>query len=242
MHNLNRFLSNPNIIPIWDLTTAEPPASTSTPGASTSQAPAAPYVMRRFYSVHVVSLPCFVDLATHPRPSLQGQHPNNLRVFEHSSPPWVPTPAPVQVCSFICLTALFSSPRHLISDDEVSLTDILTPSNLLPLFTSHPAILSSLFPHLPPDLLPSGNTPLTPHQTTQLTENLQRTISSPPFRTAVAQLDRALRTGALGGFVRSLGLPESAGAGVGAFLRAIGEQARREGQGGSGQEDRMEED
>ncbi|KAG8214880.1 adhesion regulating molecule [Butyriboletus roseoflavus] len=127
-------------------------------------------------------------------------------------------------------------------DDEISLTDILTPSNLLPLFTTHPELLSSLFPHLPPDLLPSGNAPLTPHQTAQLTESLQRTINSPPFRAAVAQLDRALRTGALGGFVRSLGLPENAGAGVDAFLRAIGEQARREGQGGSGQEDRMEED
>ena len=122
------------------------------------------------------------------------------------------------------------------------MTDILTPSNLLPLFTSHPELLSSLFPHLPPDLLPSGNAPLTHHQTAQLTESLQRTINSPPFRVAVAQLDRALRTGALGGFVRSLGLPESAGTGVDAFLRAIGEQTRRGGQGGSGQEDRMEED
>lgn len=113
---------------------------------------------------------------------------------------------------------------------------------MLPLFNSHPALLPSLFPHLPPDLLPSGSAPLTPQQTAQLTESLQRTINSPPFRTAVAQLDRALRTGALGGFVRGLGLPESAGTGIGAFLRAIGEQARREGQGGSGQEDRMEED
>ena len=111
------------------------------------------------------------------------------------------------------------------------LTDVLTPSNLLPLFTSHPALLSSLFPHLPPDLLPPGNAPLTPHQTTQLAESLQRTINSLQFRVAVAQLDRALRTGVLGGFVRNLGLPESAGTGVGAFLRAIGEQARREGSG-----------
>ncbi|KAG6379328.1 adhesion regulating molecule [Boletus reticuloceps] len=127
-------------------------------------------------------------------------------------------------------------------DDEVSLTDILTPSNLLPLFTSHPALLSSLFPHLPSELLLSANGPLTPQQTAQLTDALERTINSPPFRAAVSQLDRALRTGALGGFVSSLGLPESAGTGIGAFLRAINEQARREGQGGSGQEDRMEED
>jgi 26S proteasome regulatory subunit N13 len=67
---------------------------------------------------------------------------------------------------------------------------------------------------------------------------LQRTINSPPFRSSVAQLDRALRTGALGGFVRSLGLPESAGMGVGAFLAAIAEQARQEG----GSEEQMDED
>ena len=188
----------------------------------------------------MISLPCSVGLATRPRHSPRGRHPNSSRVFGRSSPPWAPTLAPIQVRSFI-FAPLCSAHHVLTLDDEVSLTDILTPSNLLPLFTSHPALLSSLFPHLPPDLLPSGNAPLTPHQTAQLTESLQRTISSPQFRAAVAQLDRALRTGALGGFVRSLGLPESAGTGVGAFLRALGDQAR-EGQGGSGEEDTMEED
>lgn len=67
---------------------------------------------------------------------------------------------------------------------------------------------------------------------------LQRTATSPPFRSCVAQLDRALRTGALGGFVRSLGLPESAGMDVSAFLAAIAEQARQE----SGTEEQMDED
>jgi hypothetical protein len=35
---------------------------------------------------------------------------------------------------------------------EPSLTDILTPANIQPLFTSHPSLITSLFPHLPPDL------------------------------------------------------------------------------------------
>jgi 26S proteasome regulatory subunit N13 len=43
--------------------------------------------------------------------------------------------------------------------------------------------------------------------------------------TAVRGLDRALRTGMLGGLVQGLGLPQSAGTGVEAFLKAIGEQA-----------------
>ena len=35
---------------------------------------------------------------------------------------------------------------------ELSLADILTPANLVPLFTNHPELIPSLFPHLPPDL------------------------------------------------------------------------------------------
>jgi len=208
VHNLNRLLADPNIIPVWDSRTAEPEASTSTSGASTSQTPAAPSGSNN------TSAPV--------PPGMTAEQLARLRALVTSMGANAgPSPSP---------------------DDEVSLTDILTPSNLLPLFASHPEVLSTLFPHLPPELLPPGNAPLTPQQTAQLTDNLQRTINSPPFRVAVAQLDRALRTGALGGFVRSLGLPESAGTGVAAFLRAIGEQAGREGQGGNGQEDRMEQD
>lgn len=60
--------------------------------------------------------------------------------------------------------------------------------------------------------------------------------SSPHFRAAVSGLDQGLRTGLLGGFVRSLGLPEEAGLGVVPFLRAIQEKASREraGSGSSG--------
>jgi len=42
VHNLNKLLEDPNIIPVWDSRNVEPEASTSTPGASTSQAPSAP--------------------------------------------------------------------------------------------------------------------------------------------------------------------------------------------------------
>lgn len=239
VHNLNRLLADPTIIPVWDSRTTDTQASTSTPGASTSQTLAAPYVTLLLSSSRDLN-PRPLALAMQPRHSPQGQHPSNLRVSAHSLLRWAPTPAPIQVRSFVSLFP----PAQLttLPDDDLSLTDVLTPSNLLPLFSSHPELLSSLFPHLPSELLPHGNTPLTPQQTAQLTETLQRTINSPPFRAGVVQLDRALRTGALGGFVRSLGLPESAGTGIVAFLRAIGEQASREGQGGSRQEDRMQED
>lgn len=101
---------------------------------------------------------------------------------------------------------------------ELSLTDVLTPANLIPLFNAHPELVQTLFPHLPPDL-----------PTPPSTEVLERIISSPQFRAAVRNLDQALRTGLLGGLVRGLGLPEEAGTGIEAFLRAIQEQARSEG-------------
>ena len=113
-------------------------------------------------------------------------------------------------------------------EPEISLLDVLTPANLRPLFASRPELVSALFPHLPPDL------PSPPS-----VETLERVVSSPQFRAAVRNLDMALRTGLLGGLVRTLGLPEEAGVGIEPFLRALQEQARREeGEGG----DRMETD
>lgn len=59
-------------------------------------------------------------------------------------------------------------------------------------------------------------------------------------------LDRALRTGLLGGLVVGLGLPAEAGLGVEPFLKAIGEQAKKqqkdEGRSGSGGGDEMQTD
>jgi 26S proteasome regulatory subunit N13 len=67
--------------------------------------------------------------------------------------------------------------------------------------------------------------------------------SSPQFRAAVSNFDQALRTGLLGGLVRGLGLPDEAGTGILPFLRALQEQADREGSGGgNGSDEDMETD
>ena len=68
-------------------------------------------------------------------------------------------------------------------------------------------------------------------------EILQRIINAPQFRSAVRSFDQALRTGLLGNLVTGLGLPDEAGTGIEAFLRAVQEQAAR----GEG-EDRMDMD
>ena len=57
----------------------------------------------------------------------------------------------------VCTLLLAPSPLTLIRmliilAADVSLTDILTPANLLPLFNDHPDLVPALFPHLPPDL------------------------------------------------------------------------------------------
>lgn len=98
---------------------------------------------------------------------------------------------------------------------DVHLQDILTPQLLTPLLSS-PDLLHSLVPSLPSDL-PLSSPPTTAEVTA--------VIESAQFQDGVRGLDRALRTGMLGGLVQGLGLPESAGSGVEAFLRAIGEQA-----------------
>ncbi|KAI5117918.1 hypothetical protein M0805_001998 [Coniferiporia weirii] len=117
----------------------------------------------------------------------------------------------------------------------VSLRDVLTPEALSPLFTNHPELIPALFPHLPPDL-----------PTPPSAEVLQRIIASPQFQAAVGNFDQALHTGLLGGLVRGLGLPEEAGTGVEPFLRAVQEQAHREGgsssESGTGEQDEMETD
>ncbi|RDB17911.1 hypothetical protein Hypma_000888 [Hypsizygus marmoreus] len=134
---------------------------------------------------------------------------------------------PEQLAQLSALLTASSEAAQAGSAAEMSLTDILTPANLTPLFQNHPELIPSLFPYLPPDLPmpPSG-------------EVLLRIINSPQFRSAVASFDQALRTGLLGGLVRGLGLPDEAGTGIVPFLRAIQEQADREG----GGDERMETD
>jgi len=131
---------------------------------------------------------------------------------------------------------------------DVSLTAVLSPTNIAPLFTSRPELVSTLFPHLPPDLPvpPSAGTlqrvirygmvvwrpsPPIANESTNLLlgrGTITHESSSPYFRATVSSLDRGLNTGLLCGFVRSLGLPEEAGTGVLPFLRAIQEQVDRE--------------
>ncbi|KAF8208820.1 proteasome complex subunit Rpn13 ubiquitin receptor-domain-containing protein [Mycena galopus ATCC 62051] len=127
------------------------------------------------------------------------------------------------------LQALLSGQRAPAAP-EFSLTDILTPANLTPLFTSHPELIPTLFPHLPPDL-----------PTPPSAEALQCIINSTQFRSAVSSFDQALRTGMLGELVRALGLPEEAGTGIEPFLRAVQEQADKEPSPG-GADDRMDTD
>jgi len=108
-----------------------------------------------------------------------------------------------------------------IAAPTLTLSDLLTPTNLAPIF-AQPELARSIFPHLPIDI------PYPPSE-----HVLRQVISSAQFRGALAELDRALSTGLLGDLVRGLGLPESAGTGIEAFIKAVSDQARA-GQGASG--------
>jgi len=127
------------------------------------------------------------------------------------------TPEQVETLRRLLSSYRAGGPPTTAAPPEYSLADILTPANITPLFTSHPELVPTLFPHLPSDLPNPPNA-----------ETVAQIIASPQFRSAVSNLDQALRTGLLGGFVRTLGLPEEAGTSVEAFIRAIQDQATRE--------------
>jgi len=138
-----------------------------------------------------------------------------------AAPAGASQPTSEQLSQLRSLVAQMSGAAAAQPAPDLSLTDVLTAENLNPLFVSHPELIQTIFPHLPPDL-PASPSP----------EVLSQIVSSPQFRGAVASFDRALRTGLLGDLVTQLGLPEEAGTGVEAFLRAVREQAQGNGSGG----------
>lgn len=104
---------------------------------------------------------------------------------------------------------------------SLALSDMLSPSNLAPLFEpSNSTLLSALQDYLPPDI------PSDPDSTTE--DTLRRVIQSGPFQSTVRQLDRAFNTGLLSRLMPGFGLPEEAGLSVEAFLKAIHDKAKRE--------------
>jgi hypothetical protein len=114
-------------------------------------------------------------------------------------------------------------------DEAAHLSDILSPSNIAALVTTHPHVIESIKP-----LLPSG-LDLAEQPTPQ---DLIPVLSAPQFTDAIASLDNALRSGGLpGSMMRELGLPESAGTGVRAFLDALKGLKKNE-----GGDERMDED
>jgi len=99
------------------------------------------------------------------------------------------------------------------TDDPARLTDVLSPTTITALVNSDPSIGSRLKPLLPANLnLPENPT----------AKDLIPVLTAPQLTDAIASLDNALRSGGLpGGMMRDLGLPESAGQSVSAFLEAL---------------------
>jgi len=104
---------------------------------------------------------------------------------------------PVQFLSSLCFSSfpLTLSPFPV----EFTLPDVLPPSALTSLISTLPdSSLSHLSSFLPPTL-PSSSP-------AEQRTSLIRALTSPEFKRSTASLDRALRTGATGPVVRSLGM------------------------------------
>ncbi|KAL7425021.1 hypothetical protein Q5752_000708 [Cryptotrichosporon argae] len=103
--------------------------------------------------------------------------------------------------------------RGVGQDDEARLPDVLSPSIIAHLLSSDPSLSAKLAPLLPASL-ELGSAPTA--------DALLPVLSTPQFSDAIASLDSALRSGGLPGPVmREIGLPESAGGSVRAFLAAL---------------------
>ena len=103
---------------------------------------------------------------------------------------------------------------------EFTLQDVLPASALTSLIESLPdSSLAHLSSFLPPSL--PASTPATQRA------SLVRALTSPEFRKSAASLDRALRTGATGPVLRSLGMERGA-EGVSEFLDEIARGVERE--------------
>ncbi|WWC92986.1 uncharacterized protein L201_007950 [Kwoniella dendrophila CBS 6074] len=122
------------------------------------------------------------------------------------------------------------------AEDDARLTDVLSPIQMSTLLTTHPDLIPTIVPLLPSGLvLPSDPT----------AQDLLPILSAPQFTDAIASLDNALRSGGLpGGMMRELGLPENAGQSVKGFLEGLIALKKddNEPSGGSGDDERMDED
>ncbi|XP_006462710.1 hypothetical protein AGABI2DRAFT_193814 [Agaricus bisporus var. bisporus H97] len=212
VNNLNGLLEDPEYQVQWSsnsstTTQSQAPASTSTSSSTTTTVPTSATSARTTSAT----------TTSRPSDSIVDQVARNANDFHV-------TPEQLAALSNALgsLQGQSSSSGMANALPELALTDILSPTNIAPLFSSHPELLPALYHHLPPDL------PIPPSP-----ETLQRVISSPQFRGAVSSFDQGLQTGLLGGFVRSFGLPEEAGIGILPFLRAIQEQADKDRRSGS---------
>lgn len=118
------------------------------------------------------------------------------------------------------------------SDEDCRLTDILNPGTMSGLLSQDQGLVSTITALLPPGVELSSN---------PTSEELMTVLSLPQITDAVSSLDNALRSGGLPpSMMRELGLPETAGESVGAFiagLRSLGPQdGNASGGSGSGTE------
>ncbi|KAM0789699.1 hypothetical protein ACM66B_006559 [Microbotryomycetes sp. NB124-2] len=135
-----------------------------------------------------------------------------------SAPPGAPKKAigsNEQLAQLQVILAGLRSQSSSSSRPEFTLPDVLPPSEMQTILYSDPSLAERLYPFLPPTV-------------PQTFENVSKMLTLPEFQSTLKSLDRALRTGATGPLMTSLGLPESAALGVEAFLKAIQKQADEE--------------
>ncbi|KAI6111573.1 adhesion regulating molecule [Pisolithus croceorrhizus] len=153
--NLNRFLADPTAVPIWnagDGSASQQTSSSSDSAGGSSSGPGSMGSGSATYRAAQAAAPpaglATAEQLARLRALVTSMGASSTRVGVH-----VNTGASVDANANEGPGAFGGRSSFTEDDDDISLTDILTPQVILPLITSHPSLLPLLFQHLPPEFV-----------------------------------------------------------------------------------------
>lgn len=153
--NLNRFLADPTAVPIWNAgdssasqqtSSSSDPAAGSSPGSGSGNMGSGSATYRAARAAAPPAGLATAEQLARLRALVTSMGASSTRVGVPAN-----SVAIVDADAGAGPNAFDGRSSWTEDDDDISLTDILTPQVILPLITSHPSLLPLLFQHLPPE-------------------------------------------------------------------------------------------
>ncbi|ORZ39455.1 proteasome complex subunit Rpn13 ubiquitin receptor-domain-containing protein [Catenaria anguillulae PL171] len=210
------------------------PASPTASAAAAEQAQLLQMLQQMGTGSSVSQRPTSPSRASAAAPRAASPSRSPTRGAAASAGPTVATPTQQQMDQLRSILAGIQVPtQQQQQQPDASLSSILSIDTLRPILQD-PQARAALFPHLPANAAHSE-------------AELDATIRSPQFKQAVQTLAYAVRSGAIGAILQSMGLDAAAAAGsaqggVEALVRAVGAAAKKKEEQEQQDEDRMDTD